>query len=158
MQGRLAVGSLFRASPVVGPACEILLLNSAFVRAGLGVDLARRECSPAHDANNRVKLNRSACAVLAGALLGLPHLLVLLAGVLNKKAAPVRRPLRCCVRRRRDGVCGPSADVASRFGGTVRFEGVAFAAGRRGAGDSDGEGEDGRGEGEEELVGHGGAP
>ena len=30
-----------------------------------------------------------------------------------------------------DGVCGPSADVASRFGGTVGFEGVAFAAGWR---------------------------
>ena len=26
-RGRLAVRSLFRASPVVGPACEVLLLN-----------------------------------------------------------------------------------------------------------------------------------
>jgi hypothetical protein len=96
-RGRLAVGSLFRASPVVGPAGEILLLNSAFVGGGLGVDLARRERSPAHDANNRVKLNRSACAVLAGALLGLPHLLVLLAGALDKKSSPRYEAARCSI-------------------------------------------------------------
>jgi hypothetical protein len=42
--------------------------------------------------------------------------------------------------RRRLDYAGHPADVASRFGGAVGFEGIAFAAGWRGVGDGDGVG------------------